>query len=764
MKKNKEKNLLKEYSNYIKVPAILIAVILAAMVTLTILFVIYNVRWMLIALVSVAGATLIAYFAHYFVISKRLKRTFYQQIYETTYRNISKIMNNDVTLVSYGDSDIKEINMLEKATSDLKKKLTSSYLLVYKPDYSRLRLEYVDKEKNLITLKSFKDNLKNIIFMSQSFRNTLIEVYYDLPSDFKLSKKDKERILELYRQTFSDHDQVLFMFADDDKSLLIYVPVIDSFTEIKEKLGYAVTNSSVTIRGERGVRHILAQYALVAYPYSNEDMMLGDLAYAKRKGEPFYLFLPERYVKNTGKDLMLNTTMNINYTSKILVELGKLDYSSVDNEKNKALLNGIFNAISDFLDIDEGGVIAYDDNSESYYSYISTKRSTLFKGKNIPKELIDTLSSAVDDNNLNFFSTKRHASSKIKRTLDIYGINSGDYYVVRNIDNSRVVAIVYLFNREKELKMTTYLREMFFIIALRIENYFEKREIADFADSKANENNSILSLSHLYTYHIDDTFTITEFSKSLGKKFPTLKTGVTCHKFFFNQDKPCKDCPLKTRQKKYFTDRGSDFETSLALVDRRDKDWVMLVKELTTSDEVGDMFHPDLLVYSFRSFANLIRNEYAANERGYIVLLTIDNYEDILKEKGPEGYAFYIREYARLVKNKLNTDELYFYNAKTLALHLPYEGHANTINKIEAIYPMSKLNFFQQSNFGELKITYLSIGYPRGYATADAFFKHISDVYGNPEFERNKDFIYFSDYAISRSASKREFMVSVLEE
>ena len=273
-----------------------------------------------------------------------------------------------------------------------------------------------------------------------------------------------------------------------------------------------------------------------------------------------------------------------------------------------------------------------------------------------------------------------------------------------------------------------------------------------------------MALSRLYSYHIDGEYRFTEFSKSIKRKFPQLKLGETCYKFFFNNDKPCKDCPLKTRQKKYFEDRGGKFETSLVLTDRKDKDWVMLVKDLTDKDEVGDMFHPELLVYSFRAFTDLIRNEYAANERGYIVLLRIDNYEEILAEKGPEGYAFYAREYARSIKNKLKTDEIYFYNPSTLALHLPYEGHVNTINKIEELYPLSKMNFYQQSKFHELKISYLSTGYPRGYATPDAFIKHISDTYTNPAFERNKDYIYFSDYAISRSANKREFMVSVLEQ
>ena len=142
--------------------------------------------------------------------------------------------------------------------------------------------------------------------MSQSFRNVLIEVYYDLPVGETLSQKDKGRIFDLYYKTFSDHEQVLFMFAEDNRSLLIYVPVIDSFTEIKEKLGYAVTSSSITIRDDRGIRNILAKYAVVAYPYSSEDMLLGDLRFAKRQGEPYLLFIPQRYKDNISKSLMMN--------------------------------------------------------------------------------------------------------------------------------------------------------------------------------------------------------------------------------------------------------------------------------------------------------------------------------------------------------------------------------------------------------------------------------------------------------------------------
>ncbi len=761
--KNKQTTLQGVYALYTRIPALILGVTVLLSILFSVLYVVYKIFAFIIILIVIAGISFIIYAVFYFIVSKRLKQTFYKQIYETTYKNLNKIKDNDTSLLSYGNSDIKEVQMLDTATSELRKKLNSSFLVLATPDYSKLNLEYIDESKDLVEFKSFKANLSNIIFVSQSFRNVLIEVFYELPADAVLSKKDKERLLNLYRETFSDHEQVLYTFAEDDRSLLIYVPVIDSFTEIKEKLGYAVSESSITVRDDRGIRHIAAKYALVSYPYSNEEMMLGDLRFAKRQNQPYYLFLPQRYRENINKELMLNTTMNTNYTSKVLVELNKIDYSSFDNDKNKTILKGVFNAISDFLNVDEAGIIVFDRTNEIFYPYISARRNKIFTERDVSKEFVETLAAATDDDNSYYFSTKRHASGSIKRILDMYGINSGTYFVVRSTDNKGISALIYMFNRENDMKWNAYMREMFYVMSVRVENYFEKREIADFANSKMVENDNILALSHLYSYHIDDEYKITELSKSMKHKFPSLKAGDVCHKVFFNNEKPCKDCPLRTNQKKYFEDRGIKFESSLVLQNRRDKDNVMLVKQLTQKDEVGDLFHPDLLIYSFRALVDLLRDEYAAGARGYIVLLCIDNYEQIVASKGSEGYSYYLREYARSIKNKLNTDEIYFYNPTTLALHLPYEGHANTINKIENLYPLSKQTFYQNENFKELKVTYLPMGYPRGYANPENFLMHVAEFYSSPSIERNKDYIYFADYSISRSANKREFMVSVLE-
>lgn len=760
---NKKKDLLQSYRRYIFIPAIIIAVALVLTIVLITLYAYTHVIAFVIVFDAIAVSTLIAYIVFYLRLSKKLKTTYYKQLFETTYININKIKNNDTNLIGYGDSDYREIQMLDKATSDVKTKLESSYLILRTPDYSSIPLEYVDEAKSLITYKSFRDNISNIIFVSQSFKNVVLEVYFNLPNTMEIPNEDKTRLLNLYQDTFAEHDKVLFMFAEDNRSIIIYLPVIDSFSEIKEKLNHIVTSSSIMIRDEKGIKNILAKYALVCYPYSNEEMILGDLRYAKQQDRPYNLYLPKRIKNNVSSKILMNSSMNLNYTSKIINELSALDYSAYNNEKNHILLKEVFEAMANFLEIDEVGIIAYNESMDQYYSYVTSKNSELFKNnENVNKDFIEALSKVVDEDNTYYFSKKKHASVTIQPIIGLYGIQSGIYYVIKNLEENKVIALVYLFNRNKDMNLTTYLRETFFIVSLRIENYFEKREIADYADAKETENENILALSNLYVYHIDDDYNLTYLSKGAKKNFTKMAIGDKCYHAFFGLEKKCKDCPFLTKKKKYFEHKEKQYETSMTLSDRKDDDRVLVIKRLEDNQVVGDLYQEDFLTYSYKALVSTIRNEYAANSRGYVLLLVIDNYEEIIKKIGSEGYNYLIRDYVRNLKNKLAIEDIYYYNPSTLAIHMPTIGHKDIITKIESIYPLSKEKYYENDDFCKLNISYLSIGYPRGYALAEDFLKHMSDFY-HSGYIKNRDFIYFSDFSIERSASKRAFMVATLE-
>ena len=757
----KKAGLLQTYKRYIIVPAFIVTIVLAITILMTTLYAYSGKLVYIIVLSVIAVATLSSYIIFYVRLSKKLKDTYYKQLFETTYTNINKIKNNDTNLVSYGDSDIREIQMLDKATSEIKAKLESSYLVLRSPDYSKINLKYVNKSLNLVTYQSFKENIASILFVSQSFRNVILEVYFDLPRDMRINDLDKGRLLDLYRETFKDHSNVLYMFGEDERSLIIYIPVVDSFNEIKEKINLVVTESSLMVRDERGIQNVLAKYAIVAYPFSNEEMILGDLKYAVSQGKPYNLYLPTRYKSNIDAKLLMNTSMNLNYSSKIIGALSELDYSAKNNERNHVLLKEVFDAITNFMDIDDGGIIVYNSLADKYQTYTSNTRGTMFNGA-IDNSFVEKLGNAVDDDDVFYFSTVKHAGISLQQPLSMYGIKSGIYYVIRELESDRIFAIVYLFNKNKDMNLTSYLRETFFIISLRIENYFEKREIADYADMKTTENENILALANMFVYHIDDEHTLTYLSKNVRKVFPKIKVGEKCYKAMFGYEKPCKDCPLATRKKKYFESNKSAFEASMTLSDRKDENHVLLIKNVKQDEVVGDLYQEDFLVYSYKALFNALRNEYVTSSRGYVLLLCIDNYLEIIHKLGAEGYNYLIRDYVRSVKNKLNIEDIYYYNPSTLAIHLPSIGHKDIITKIENIYPLSKQVYYDSKDLCKINFTYLPVGYPRVYANAEDFMRHVSDFY-REKHERNKDFIYFADYQIERSASKREFMLSTLE-
>ena len=265
-------------------------------------------------------------------------------------------------------------------------------------------------------------------------------------------------------------------------------------------------------------------------------------------------------------------------------------------------------------------------------------------------------------------------------------------------------------------------------------------------------------------YNIDDNYNLTYFSKDMKKVYPNVKLGEPCYKALYGLERACSDCPMKTFKKKEIQIKTTKYEASLILNERKTHNRSIFLEKIHNDEQqLGDLFDKDYLSYSYFSLYNALRNEYYANGRGYVLLLCLDNYEEFIKNQGSEGLKFATRLFIRNIKSKLKTDDVYIYNPTTIAIHFPYVGHADIINKCELIYELSKVHHFDDGSIDQFKVTYLPLSYPRGFARVEDFIKNISDFYHSPKNERNKDFIYFADRQISRSASKHEFMVSVIE-
>ena len=747
-------------------PVLLIIVLFVLSIIFVVSYISTSAIGWLIALIVIFTVFVIGLIIVGIYSIRRINDLYYNQIYKVTYDNIKKLSNNDTALEDYNILSVDEIRELNELTIAVKNNLNNSYLICKTANYDKLNLKYIDKEKRIITYDSFKKNLGNIIFLSQSFRNVIIDVSFNIKGH-TLTEGDKYHIFDIYYHTFNDYGNSLFMFGDDDQSLLIYLPVIDNFSRIKEQLEDAIQDSGVVIRDIRGLENVAPQYTIVAYPYSSEENLLSDLRYAKRQNLPFNLFLPNRTKNNIGQQVIMSTSMNINYMSKMLTTISTLEYNSTDNENNKVMIKSLFTDLTNYLDIDDAGIIIYDNATLKYIPYLETEATTLFKKSGyVDPGFVRALDKACDDDNSYYFSSRNHANNSLGRHLDYYGISSGYYHIVRNNKND-VIAVIYFFNRNKEFLLDAYLRESFFMIGNRIAHYFEMKDLLDYINLHEERSECILSISNNYLYEIDDDFNLTYASNDLKRLFKKYKIGEKCYKTFYGLERACADCPLKTYKKKIGKFNNEKYEIALTLNERKTHNRSLLISkyqnEVEEMEESTDLFNRDFLSYSYYSLFNTLKNEYYTNGRGYVLLLRIDNYEDFLSSQGSEGYLFAVRHLIRSIKNKLKTNDIYLYNPTTLAIHFPFVGHADVINKCEIIYELSKDHYFDDGSVDQFKLTYLPLGYPRGYASVDDFLKHVSDFYHSDKYEINKDYIYFSDYSISRSASKREFMISVIE-
>ena len=759
---DKIKNIRSSFRLVTIIPAFVLLVMLAIFALFISLYMSTDNRVFLFVLIGLLVFLGAGYIVLCFFAVKFFYRVFYFGLYEVTGKNLRMLADGRSDLEHYPMVDILEVKELNEKTEHVKTVLENAYLVTHTPDFSKIDLEYIDEKKHLITIQSMRKNMPNLIFLSQSFRNVIIEVYYEF-EEGELSPENEGYILNVFYNTFKDYKNFLFAFRENHRSLLIYLPVIDNFSRIEELLTLKSKDLSVTSRGMQGIVNIPARFAVVAYPYSSEDSILSDLRYAKRQNKVINFFLPNRTKNNVDQRVLMHTSMNINYMSRLLASLSEMHNYVDDDEEDRNTIRQVLNDLTKYLDINEAGIILFQDDVKEFRSYVKTEDSTLFPEKKlVPIDFIDAFADAVDDDNSYYFSSRNHANISVGKMLDYYGISSGYFYVIKNDD--QVIGLIYLLNKDKNLDLDAYLRESLFILSLRLAHHFESIELVRKLDKAKSEANYVLSIGRFGVYRVDDELHITDFSPNIKDFFPNAKVGEYCYKALMGEEKQCRDCLMKTFKKRQVVTKKGTLEMSLTLNDRKSHNRAVLVEKVASASEYEpDLYNKDLLCYSFSSLVNTMRDAYYSKGRGYLLLLSIDNFSEILDIQGSEGFNFVVRCLIRKIKNKLKTPDVYVYNPSTLAVLFPNIGHADVITKCEQIYELSKEHYFDDGSDDSFKLTYLPLSYPRGYATADDFLRHVNDFFYSDKCERGKDFIYFFDHDISRSASKREFMLSVIE-
>ena len=697
---------------------------------------------------------------------------YYKGVYGVTKRNLKSLYDSSVDLEKYPEyPQIDEISELNEEISKLKIAFDNSTLVTPKCDYSAIEFDYVPGLDHVITAKSLTEQLNNIIFFSNTYRNALIEIFYDLDID-TLTDEEIKNIFSLLENYLKDYDDKLFALNENKKSVYVYIPRIDTFSTIRERLIMLMQNISVCKDTKDGLTTINARAVLVAYPYSDTAEMMHDINYAKQEGKIINIYLPDRAFNTSYENNIVSESVNLNIVSRVLESLGDLKVDGSDAETYKKRTEDCIRNFQKFFGVDEAGVILMDLNTFDFYSDINVTKfaNPLLKaGTLIDKDFINMMADDKDFDNSYYFSDRSHVNNTLGRYLDKYRIHSGFYYVISD-RNNEPIGIIYFFNRNKDFVINSYLREGLVLFANRIASY-----IVDVKENKENNEtftmiDNILLLSHYGTYTIDKySHEIVKFTNNLKSYFPNIERGKECFRALYGYDRICPKCPLNTSKKMIEKYREYEIETSLNLgLDNTSRYVDMLTRQIASLEEgFQERYNTDYLVNSYPSLVEDVQNCYSSKGKGHLLILRVDNFDELMAQYGSEVTTLAIRTFLSNIKKKFGgVNNIYYFNSQSFGILCQNLGQIDIVNRCEAIYEISKQAYFDESSEDsqKLKITYLPMVYPSSYPTAYDFLKNAQRFFDSGKYEINNDLIYFEENGYVRSASKTLFMLSVIDD
>lgn len=694
--------------------------------------------------------------------ARSLYHVYQEGLFAISRRNFESLARGEASISTYPEGDIVELKELNNTLSVLNERWSHSILYSVNVNYDEMEVPFVDKQQHLIAYGYLKERIGNLIHVSSAFTIGLLELFYDLGEE-RLNEEEKQHLLALANRSFDFVAGRLFAFGEGDRSLLCYLPGIDSMRIVKEKMLGMSDEATVSKRMPAGMTMFPLRAAMVCYPYSAVPDLFADLRYAKRQSGHMTIFLPDRKKTKTNGLGLSEHNGEAAFFSKAILPIRRLSGSNPDKDKKE--LQGVIESIATYLGTDFYDLVAYERNTSRYYSYLSSEDHP------VPTRLLEELISIIDDDNSFYFSSRSSCSLVVARDADELGVTAGFMYALFN--GQDCLGVLYFGKRGGNLLLDSYAKSSLIRLGEAISDYFFLAEKESRAQAFQDQAEHILGLSEYMVYKIDDaTKKLTYVSPNMRAMFPNAVIGEFCYKGLYGLEHMCPRCPLREfakmqdvrKAKMQGKVREVELETSLTLNDRKSHERTLLIERLSKGEAVGDIYDKNWLVYSYRTLLQQLENAYLTHSRGYLVLITLDNLEYFLTHEGSEGACFSIRSFVQKIKTKLHTHDVYAYNPSSLALLLPRAGQVELIDACEAIYDISKESMLNDTKEDVFTLTYLTLGYPQGYASAVEFLSHAEEFYRNGGYKPGEDMIYFQDRAITRSASKRTHMLHVIDE
>jgi len=710
-----------------------------------------------VSLVFVVALSLIAY---YVVRHNRTK--LYKELYETTEKNYQAILEQRTDFVPYDTSTFSSFEKLNETVAKIEENAKNSVVYNGEINYDEINLTVLNQTYNIVSYVSFKKCLKNIILKSLAFRNAVISFTFQTAG--KAISEDEKVLFAENIESVLSYKSVLVIDRSENNEMLVYVPSFDTIDRLKEEI-FECLNKNVIIRyGQDGHTLLSPKVAVVVYPYSDMEDIFSDLEYAKRQNEIINIYLPNKF-KNKNVDC-LQTNINTNFISHVFEKMVEIDTNNFDNKENQNKFTNIVSIIANYYAFDHIFMFSKNDLQgvfEQFYSYKNKNSIKDINPQTLNYEFVEELIKHLDPDSSYFFSCRKHLSPALGRFLDIYDLSSAFFYVIKEGDN---VQGLIVYGKFDDLFIDSYLREGLLVFSRAMAN------IVYFADNRKNIEDAnfrlsnILKITDLKSYTVDkDTYNLISVSDTLKKIIPDIKEGLPCYKAIYKHNKPCAGCPLTTGKKMHELIGGSNFESSLALSIPRRKEKTILLTPMGNEDfAVRERYDRDLLINTYFSFIERMRDDFVTLMRGYVIIANIDNQLTLQNKLNSESYNEYLRSFFNgILKSIPDIEDIYFIPNHSFAFILPNSHRRTIFNVIEKINALSKQSYLENNDELSLTMTYFVHTYPFGYQNSDEYVRYVTALPKSYLKEANKDLIILPETKYIRSASHKVFVNDILD-
>lgn len=769
MLKPVDKNSLEEKTR--RRAIVFISVTLACLVATVVFFILAlvtknNLFTLLLAIFSVLYIAFVAMFL--FLINKKINDSFFSNLIDKTKRNYNKLAALQKDLEHYDQNNVKEFGELNKQVDQINNFLNNVAITNADNNYHNEELVYPDEsDLRIVTLESLMNCYKQIILQTEMFRNAFIVFRYDCEPD-NLEEQDYKRLLKNILFEFGEEN---ILVAKDEKrsGYLLYLPYIDSITCLEERLAKVAKKAILTRHESDGATVIPCKVAAVIYPYSDIQDILPDLRYAIRQGKDINVYKPERF--NRVDSSIHHSSLVYNNNAKMFEGLASYKVNMDDLPTAQKSVEKTLIRLGSSIGFETIGMVTYSKGKRCYeiiFEHTNENSTPIFKEEGfMDRVLIELLVKHADPDSSYSFSNRIQVTPDIGKKFDIFGIKNGYFFLVRA--NNIVNSVIYFANKNKEtMRLNAYDRESL----VTFSSY-----VGDFARQVENDTNvlaaqrrcrSIMRLTDYNLYTIDrNNHELLELSDGLIDALGNFKPGDKCYKKLYRLDAPCADCPLLGRKKESMI-KKRHYTTSMMLARKKDEYPTLLLSPTETGPDAMTInrYDPQLLIHSTYGLMERLDNIFLSKNRGYVLFVSVDNWEALLEKYGEEGFQTRLRTFFRNYRHnhEIGNGEVYVYRHNIFAFVFPEEGRMDVLNRSESIYEIAQRKYDENDpNEIPLVCTYIGVEYPQTFNNKNEFTRYLDNYITDNPSKFGRDLFILPDSNYVRMASREQFIVSLLE-